>query len=205
MNVTALWVGDSFTRGEGAGVPPERTYPHLVGARLGWTCHVDAQNGTGFVNDGWAAGPDLAPLAVRLPDDVRRWAPDRVGVVVVDGGRNDAGVPEPALRRAVAEYLTALRSAYACARLVLVLPTLVDTVQPPEYDVVARVLRTAAPAVGAAVVDPVGAGTFADAARNRPLVGPDGFHPSAAGQAHYADVLARLLPAALAEGTGTAT
>ncbi|MFZ0158879.1 MAG: SGNH/GDSL hydrolase family protein [Kineosporiaceae bacterium] len=186
----ALWVGDSFTAGEGAQVPAPLTYPHLVSARLGWTCHVDAQNGTGFVNDGFAASPECAPLIRRLPDDVRRCAAD---VVIVDAGRNDAGTSIPVLRQAVSEYLTALRTAYPMARLVLVMPSLVDQVQPVEYRRAGEVLREASAACRAEVIDPAEAGAFEDARRNRGLVCDDGFHPSAAGQAHYADALAALL------------
>jgi lysophospholipase L1-like esterase len=127
MTITALWVGDSFTVGEGAGVSAGSTYPFLVSERLGWRCAVDAQCGTGFLNDGWAASADYARLLGRLPTTAREVAAD---VVVVDAGRNDAGYPEARLRRA--------------------------------------------------------------------LVCSDGFHPSAAGQARYAQVLVPALRAALA-------
>lgn len=193
MDLTALWVGDSFTRGEGAGVPPERTYPLLVGARLGWTSHVDAQDGTGFVNDGFLAGPGLDVLMGRLPATIRRVP--AADLVIVDGGRNDAGTPAPPLRRAIGGYLGAVRAAYPSARLVVVLPTLLDRHQPPEYRDVSRVLREVAREHGAAVVDPAGVDGFAapDGGTGASLVCFDGFHPSAAGQAHYADVLTGLL------------
>jgi lysophospholipase L1-like esterase len=190
MAQTALWVGDSFTAGEGAWVPASATYPYLVSARLGWECAVDAQNGTGFTNDGWLAAPDYAPLIQRLADDVRRYAAD---VVIVDGGRNDVEAGTDTLHRAIGEYLSAVRAGYPAARLVLVLPSLVDRHQPPEYGRVSGILRELAPAHRAEVVDPAGAGAFADPDRNRLLVCEDGFHPSAAGQAHYADVLTELL------------
>jgi len=136
--VTALWVGDSFTRGEGADVPAAQTYPYLVGARVGWRCHVDAQNGTGFVNDGYLARPGLAPLIDRLADTTRRV---RADIVIVDAGRNDGMASEAELRAAITRYVAALRAAYPQARLVLVLPTLLAASQPWEYRQVARVLR----------------------------------------------------------------
>jgi hypothetical protein len=108
----ALWVGDSFTAGEGALVPAALTYPHLESSRLGWACHVDAQNGTGFVSDGHPASPDCAPLIHRLPDDVRRYTAD---VVIVDAGRNDVDASIPRLQAAILEYLTAVRTAYPAA------------------------------------------------------------------------------------------
>jgi len=190
VDVTALWVGDSFTRGEGADVPEEQTYPYLVSARLGWQCHVDAQNGTGFVNDGFLAGPGLAPLIDRLPGTARRV---RADVVIVDAGRNDCIAAGPAVRAAVTRYLTALREAYPRARLIVVLPTLLSQWQPPEYRHVAAVLRDTGPAFGADVVDPASVAGFAGPGGGPALACLDGFHPSAAGQAHYAEVLTRLL------------
>ncbi len=190
MGLTALWVGDSFTRGEGAGVAAPLTYPYLVGDRLGWRCHVDAQNGTGFVNDGFLAGPGLAPLPDRLPATAGTVAPD---LVVVDAGRNDAGVPDPVVRESVTRYLAALRSTFVRAQVVVVLPTLLGPWQPPEYRVVAAVLRQVADQDGAQVVDPCDVDGFADPGDGEALVCPDGFHPSAAGQRHYAEVLAQLL------------
>jgi hypothetical protein len=159
VGVTALWVGDSFTRGEGAGVPPELTYPFLVGSELGWTCRVDAQNGTGFLNDGFLAGPGLAALIGRLPATSRAGDAD---VVVVDAGRNDGIAAEPGLRAAPDGYLSALRAAF-----------------PTAHD--------------ADVVHPAAVEGFADTADGRDLVCLDGFHPSAAGQEHYAEVLVPLL------------
>jgi lysophospholipase L1-like esterase len=190
VSVSALWVGDSFTRGEGAGVPPGLTYPFLVGAGLGWTCRVDAQNGTGFLNDGFLAGPGLAPLIDRLPGTARAGGAD---VVVVDAGRNDGIAAERGLRAAVEQYLAALRLAFPAAHVVVVLPTLLDWWQPSEYHVVAAVLRDVAAAHGADVVDPAAVEGFAEAADGPDLVCLDGFHPSAAGQEHYAEVLTHLL------------
>jgi len=188
--MTALWVGDSFTRGEGADVPAAQTYPYLVSAELGWRCHVDAQNGTGFCNDGYLAGPGLAPLIDRLADTTRRVQAD---LVIVDAGRNDGMAPEAELRAAITRYFAALRAAYPQARLVVVLPTLLDTTQPWEYRQVATVLRAVGLEHHAAVVDPSTVEGFAEPGAAGALVCFDGFHPSAAGQAHYADVLTELL------------
>ncbi len=185
----ALWVGDSFTAGEGADVPAAQTYPYLVSARLGWTCHVDAQCGTGFVNDGYLASPDFAPLLARLPDDARRHP--SADIVIVDAGRNDAEVPIPVLQQSVTAYLTALRAAYPTARVVLIAPTLLDRAQPLEYRYIRSMLLGVAPTYRAVVVDP--AGPLDEPEDYRPLAGSDGFHPNAAGQLHYAKVLTRML------------
>ncbi len=192
--VRALWIGDSFTRGEGAEVPHHLTYPFLVGEALGWTTTVDAQNGTGFVNDGFLAGPGLAPLQGRLAANARHVP--TVDVVVVDGGRNDAGYPTAQVAAAIRDFLDALGRTYPSARLVLVEPTLIAPAQPAEYDAVAGILRELAPP-GALIVAPAGSPLFTPAQGWRHLVCPDGFHPSAAGQRHYADVLTTHLAAEL--------
>ncbi len=192
MQPVALWVGDSFTAGEGADVPAAQTYPYLVSARLGWARHVDAQCGTGFVNDGYLASPEYAPLLARLPDDARRYPAD---IVIVDAGRNDAEVPITVLQQSVTAYLTALRAAYSTARVALIAPTLLDRVQPLEYQYVRTVLRDVAPTCRAVVVDP--AGILRDLGRQRHLLSADGFHPSAAGQRFYAEILTPLLERAL--------
>ena len=110
-----LWMGDSFTAGEGSGLPAARTYPHVVSERLGWQCRVDAQNGTGFVNDGWAASPDHAPLIGRLRDQVHRGD---ASIVILDAGRNDVEATVGELEAAVAECLAALREVHPSARIV---------------------------------------------------------------------------------------
>jgi hypothetical protein len=80
----------------------------------------------------------------------------------------------------------------------IVAPSLIERVQPPDYRRIEAVLREAAPTCRAVVVDPFEAGAFHDSGHNRVLVCDDGFHPSAAGQAHHAEVLTRLLQEATA-------
>lgn len=194
----ALWAGDSFTDGEGArgwlhgrAEGRERTYPALVSAALGWRYVVDAQCGTGFVNPGWLASPDYAPLIARLPDVVARHP--RVDVVVVDAGRNDAEADVAAVRDAAAHYLDAVRLAWPAAKVIVLAPTLLEAGQPAEYQRITGVLRELA-----GVLDPSADAAFVQAcgAPDRwKLVCEDGFHPSVAGQALYAEVLTRLLGA----------
>ncbi|PID55371.1 MAG: hypothetical protein CSA58_00470 [Micrococcales bacterium] len=186
----ALWMGDSFTRGEGAEVGEAATYPYLVSTELGWDCQVDAQNGTGFVNDGYLAGWGLAPLGERLEANRDRVHAD---IVIVDAGRNDAGYPPAAVRESVRCYVAALDQAYPHARVAIVAPTLLAAAQPPEYTAIGELLSSLAPAVGAQVVDPARSPQFSADGCWHELVCGDGFHPSAAGQRHYAAVLTALL------------
>jgi lysophospholipase L1-like esterase len=115
--------------------------------------------------------------------------------VIIDAGRNDGIAAELGLRAAVSRYLAALREAYPRARLIVVLPTLLDPVQPAEYHRIAVVLRQIAQAHGAEVVDPGCDEGFAESGDGPDLICVDRFHPSATGQEHYADVLTRLLRA----------
>ena len=109
--------------------------------------------------------------------------------MIVDAGRNDGVASGPELRAAITRYFAALRAAYPQARLVVVLPTLLEAWQPLEYRDVAAVLREVGRVHGAFVVDPAAVEAFAHPGTGGDLVCLDGFHPSAAGQAHYADVL----------------
>lgn len=192
----ALWVGDSFTDGEGArgwlhgrAAGRERTYPALVSVALGWRCVVDAQCGTGFVNPGWLASPDHAPLIARLPGVVRQHP--RIDIVIVDAGRNDAESGLDAIRDAAARYLDAARAAWPDAEVIVLAPTLLEADQPAEYRRIGELLRELA-----RVVDPSTDEGFVQACRpldRWKLVCEDGFHPSVAGQALYAEVLTRLI------------
>ncbi|UYM05949.1 SGNH/GDSL hydrolase family protein [Solicola gregarius] len=144
----ALWVGDSYTIGVGA-EGPARGYPCLVSDALGWTCQLDAQSGTGFVNAGHRTNEAYVPLGERLGRTAEAFGPD---LVVVDAGRNDRDAAIGPFREAVASYLDRARGAFPDARLVVVLPFLLGDTG-ADYGRIGGVLRNAAASVDADVVD----------------------------------------------------
>src|SRR3954463_1289743 len=63
--IVSLWIGDSYTEGTGAQTP-DYGYPELASSSLGWVCYLDAQGGTGFINDGHINSKQYEPLSRRL-------------------------------------------------------------------------------------------------------------------------------------------
>jgi lysophospholipase L1-like esterase len=77
----ALFIGDSYTAGQGASSPAKR-WSSLVAAEMGWTELNVAQGGTGYVS-----------RSVTVPKlsygEQLRAAPKGVDFVVIAGGQND--------------------------------------------------------------------------------------------------------------------
>lgn len=117
--VVSLWIGDGYTAGSGAD-RPEAGEACVAASRLGWTCELDAERGTGFLSDGHVFDDSYAALPDRLADLPESLRPD---VVVVDAGRNDLGVfSEPAIEQSMADYVRRLRATYPSATIVQVVP-----------------------------------------------------------------------------------
>ena len=184
----ALWIGDSFTAGIG-GSRAGRPYPGVVSARLGWVSLVDAEGGTGYINDGRANEASFAPFSGRLADDVRRYRPD---IVIVDGGRNDRWSTEQDLTKAVTSYLSAVHAAWPQARLVVILPSFLTSKLDADLRDVRLYIRQAAERQGAFVVDPARLGWLSSEPK-QVLVSADGVHPNDAGHTWYAAQLTNAL------------
>ena len=115
----SLWIGDGYTAGVGAD-SPESGASCLAAAELGWTCELDAQEGTGFVSDGQLLDPDSQPLIKRLDDLDPGLQPD---VIVIDAGRNDLRVVSTlTLETAISRYLERLRGLYPGATFIEIVP-----------------------------------------------------------------------------------
>ena len=212
----ALWIGDSFTAGIG-GSRAGRPYPGVVSARIGWVSLVDAEGGTGYINDGRANEASFAPFSGRLADDVRRYRPD---IVIVDGGRNDRWSTEQDLTKAVTSYLSAVHAAWPQARLVVILPSFLTSkldadlrdvrlyirqawaefgsagtgwlLRAGRQPTLRTYIRQAAERQGAFVVDPARLGWLSSEPK-QVLVSADGVHPNDAGHTWYAAQLTNAL------------
>jgi hypothetical protein len=134
-SVSSLWIGDGYTTCAAAD-------------DLGWTCRLDAEQGTGFLSDGRSFDQRFATL----PDRLRTITP-APDVVVIDAGRNDLDVyAAHALAEAIATYAADVRAAYPDATLVEVVPWTRDQTAPvPELP---EVVRTAMGLQQGYVVDP---------------------------------------------------
>ncbi|MGH3359352.1 MAG: SGNH/GDSL hydrolase family protein [Nocardioidaceae bacterium] len=180
----ALWIGDSYTIGHGAR-GPAAGYPCLTSDALGWTCQLDAQSGTGFVNAGHRTNEAYVPLGERLEHTSEVF--DDPDLVVVDAGRNDRDASAAAFREAAVTYLDRVRSAFPDSELVVVLPFLLGNTD-ADYEAIDAILREAAADVDATVLDTTLPGW-------RRMVGSlattDAIHPTAASHTAIAERLVR--------------
>ncbi len=178
---TLLVVGDSFAGGTGD--PTFRTYPYLLGDRLGWSLTVDAQGGTGFINV--AGGPEThrVPFIDRLARDEQEYNAD---YVLIDGGRNDLGLQPADVVVAADEYIKKVRATWPNAKIIVVLPSYVSAQEASNFPAVSSGMRRSAEEVGAYVIDPVAEGWYRgkDLA---PFLWKDGVHLNGEGNAYYAD------------------
>ncbi len=176
---TLLIVGDSFAGGTGD--PTFRPYPYLLGDRLGWNLNVDAQGGTGFVNAAGDRNARGVPFIDRLARDEQLYNAD---YVLIDGGRNDLGLPPVEVIPAADEYMKRAHAAWPKAKIIVILPSYVSAEEAANYYAVSAAMRRSAEEVNAYVMDPVAEGWYRgkDLA---PLFWKDGVHLNAAGNEYY--------------------
>lgn len=150
----ALFVGDSYTEGTGAG-DPAHGYACLSAMAMGWRCNLDTQGGTGYINDGSSNSADFAPFRERLRDDARRFYAD---IVIIDGGRNDGSYPVADVVRAADSYLHEVRSLWPDSVIVVMSPSYVWTT-PENYGFgtqLANGIRPVLDEIGGHLIDPLG-------------------------------------------------
>jgi lysophospholipase L1-like esterase len=177
---TLLIVGDSFAGGTGD--PTFRPYPYLLGDRLGWSLTLDAEGGTGFVNVAGGVKSGRTRFIDRLARDGQLYDVD---VVLIDGGRNDLGLPPTDVIPAADEYIKKVRATWPKAKIIVMLPSYVAAQEAANYPAVSAGMRRSAEEVNAYVIDPVAEGWYRG--RNLdPLFWTDGVHLNAVGNEYYA-------------------
>jgi lysophospholipase L1-like esterase len=177
---TLLIVGDSFA--SGTGDPTFRPYPYLLADRLGWCLALDAEGGTGFVNVTAGGNSGRLPFIDRLARDGQLYDVD---YVLIDGGRNDLGLPPAEVIPAADEYMKKVRATWPKAKIIMMLPSYVAAEEASNYPAVSAGMRRSAEEVDAYVIDPVAEGWY----RGRdlaPLFWNDGVHLNAEGNEYYA-------------------
>ncbi|WP_066909813.1 SGNH/GDSL hydrolase family protein [Millisia brevis] len=180
-----LWIGDGYVTGS-AEIGPATAYPSLVCRRLGWSCNVDAQDTTGFLNPGnpgAVGGLPTATFGDRLPATVDNFYGD---IIVVDGGHEDLSYPTDQLGAAIDSYLRSVRAAWPAATVLVVVPEAIGYGPDPGYYQLSAAIDASAADVGATVIDPIALGWFGDIADRSTLVSADGRSPSALGNAYLA-------------------
>jgi hypothetical protein len=159
-----LFVGDSFPAGSGAATK-EDSASCLAASAMEWTCHVDAQAGTGFVANGRASDPSYAALIDRLPRT--RAISGVVDVVIVDAGRNDRGFADDQLKSAITAYLGGVRNLWPESELVVIEPYFLDSVAPLFRAPVLDHLEDETKRLGGHVISPQQEGWIDPVAENR--------------------------------------
>jgi lysophospholipase L1-like esterase len=189
----ALFVGDSFTEGTGA-TDGQHGYACLAATRMGWHCTLDAQGGTGFINDGSSNSLNFSPFIDRISDDRRKFYAD---IVIVDGGRNDRGFPVQAVIEAARAYLHEVRRLWHDVPIVVIAPTYLwsTTSNDPFAAQMSRALRSAVQGIHGYLIDPIADG-WVSPGQAEHLVWTDGLHPNAEGHRVLAEALRRSLIAA---------
>jgi lysophospholipase L1-like esterase len=163
----------------------------MAAIQMNWICNLDAQPGTGYLNDGSANNAAFRPFAQRLEEDARKY---RADVIVVDGGRNDTPAGASATAAAAAEYLAAVRRQWPRAVLVVIAPFFV-TLAAVDYPVgveLGQRLHDIVPPLGGVVIDPMASG-WAPPPEPATMVSTDGVHPNPAGHRYLADHLSQAL------------
>lgn len=169
--VSSLWIGDSYTHGD-FGLGPNDSASCQVAEALHWACHLDAQGGTGFINDGHVNTHAFSPLPTRLASTRKSYGAD---VVIVDAGRNDPNSTKT--RATMVSYLRQVRADWPKAKIVVIIPFFMRSTTPSPFT---GVLTKQAKAIGAIVEDPFKNG-WIKPVLVRGLVAADGVHPNPAG------------------------
>lgn len=177
-----LFVGASYTQGLGA-TDYEHAYPYLCGAELGWRIRVAGVAGTGFVNPGPHGAGSFADRIATLP------LLPHPNLIIIQGGRNDAGYPHSTFRAAVIHTIDVTRSRFGSMPLVFLGPIPATLPVPASVLAVAATLRSVAAASGVDFVDPI-AQHWITEQNARGYGGPVPGHPGNRGYAFIASQLA---------------
>jgi lysophospholipase L1-like esterase len=178
-------VGASFTAGTGPG-NAALSWAVLLARTLGWNAVVDGVPGAGYVRAGAGHQGPIARMLAR--EDLRALHP---GLVIVQAGHDDGGVPPSLERQRVGQVIAMIRAAAPPARIALL--TVFAAQSGPTAglslvnDAIIGAARAADPNV--IVMNPLGGGW-----RFQRAVG-GGLHPSAAGDAWIAAKVAATLRA----------
>ena len=182
-----LVVGDDYASGYG-GVP-RNAYPYILCNAVGVNCNVDAQTGTGLLNDGRAYSPGLHRLIDRLATDDERYSVD---LVIVDAGRNDLQAPVASLSSTLDRYLTRVEQLWPDAKVVVLGPAHLTNVQAPDYPLRIAAMGEVVARHGGILIDPAAEGWYNDVDLST-IRAEDGLHPTPLGH----QLIARKLGEAL--------
>lgn len=184
-------IGDSLSTGYGT--TPDDAWPNLINAdgALGSIRPVlvnAARNGSGYLNP----GDDGSVFRTQVVDAVD----ESMRAVIFFGSENDIGSDPAELARAMTETFAQARAKAPAAALIVVGPPAYTDNPEPERLQVRDQVRAAALGAGARFIDPITERWIVG--RTDELLGPDGDHPSEAGQHYLKDRMEQLLAPVIA-------
>jgi lysophospholipase L1-like esterase len=184
---TALFIGDDFAAGyEGVYV---YAYPYIVCDVFDLNCNVDAQSGTGFLNNGQRYSPKNSQLVDRLPRDHLIYD---ANLVIIDAGRNDVEVGLEGYGQAMEQYLREVKQFWPAAKIVVMAPSYMSADPYPEYADMISIMGQITESFGGVLIDPVAEGWY-DGVDLSIYQAPDRKHPNQAGHQLIAQKLAESL------------
>ncbi|NUP59547.1 MAG: SGNH/GDSL hydrolase family protein [Pseudarthrobacter sp.] len=173
--VRVVVVGDSLSTGHGTS--PDEAWPALMrkdplGA--GFDVFNAAENGSGYLSPGDYNGT--------FGTQVEDFVTSDTGVVVFFGSENDLGYAAPDIGDAALAAVTRAEELAPAAKIIVVGPPSYTPAPDPALVDISTALKSAAREAGGEFVDPIEEGWISDDFDD--LIGPDGDHPTVAGQ-HY--------------------
>ncbi|MDJ0319933.1 SGNH/GDSL hydrolase family protein [Pseudarthrobacter sp. PS3-L1] len=179
-------VGDSLSTGYGTSAAD--AWPQLVNNDAAFVrghpvLRNTAQNGSGYVSVGEEESTFATEVAEAVSPTTR--------LVVFFGSENDIGFPLSDVGAAASEAYANVKSLAPSARLLVIGPVSTTPDIDPELVAVRDQAREAALHAGAFFVDPIAEGWIMD--NSAELIGPDGDHPTVAGQIFLKDQMERLI------------
>lgn len=178
------FMGDSYTAGTGASDTDHR-FATLVAVKEGWDAQDFGQGGTGYT----VALTDAATAKIACggstcpsyPEMIPKVAAARPDIVVVSGGRNDAGVPTNAEATAIRDFYKKLRGALPDAKIIATSPIWDSSPPPASLTPMQAAVKSAVQSVK---------GTYLDIGEplkgHRDWIIADGVHPNDEGHAAIA-------------------
>ena len=194
---TVAFIGDSYSAGTGSSGYNSR-FTTLVAAYEGWSSSSFASGGTGYLRSATSdkktgCGAEHCPSYGEVIARVRNYDPT---IVFVSGGRNDVGLPEAEVERAIERFYSDLRTALPNARIIVTSPLWAYSTPPAELSNIQQFVRQAATSAH---------GTYLDLGEplvdNRALVSSDRVHPNNRGHA----VLAQAMEVGLSRADASST
>lgn len=183
--VRIVVVGDSLSTGYGTS--PQLAWPALLSADPRFRGNVNivnaAENGSGYLSQGDFDGTFGTQVSKSVTPDS--------DIIVFFGSENDIGYTPNAVHDAATATLHAAQAIAPNARLIVIGPPSYTSEPEPERLDVSREIQEAARDADAHFVDPISESWISGQVDE--LIGPDGDHPTEAGQRYLLEHMQRLI------------